>query len=648
MAASASEFAELPWLPRPAPDFRDRLRAIAESDADWSGPLRALAGHFLSLNQAVAVARALEQLRAKRPVKSLTPFRLGLVGNATTDFLKPMLIASALRYGITLEIVAADFGQVMQEAIDPGSRLNRAGLNAVLLAIDYRGLPFRAGPAGTWPPFDAAAACAEIDAVRAGFKAHSGAVCLVQTVPPPAELLFGSLDAATSGTLRASLAAFNAHIARDAVERGDVVIDVDWLASCVGLDAWYDDRQWHIARVPCSQKALPVYADFVCRAIGALRGKSRKCLVLDLDNTLWGGVIGDDGLEGIFLNPGDARGEAFRAVQQAAADLRSRGVVLAVCSKNDDAIARTPFRSHSGMVLKESDIAVFMANWDDKATNLERIAQQLELGVDALVLLDDNPVERAQVRAALPQVAVPELGEDPSTFVRTLLAAGYFESVAFTREDLARAGQYQSNAQRAQAFEGSRDLNEFLRSLQMEIEFAPFTAQGRKRIAQLINKTNQFNLTTRRYTEQDVATFEASPHHYTLQVSVRDRFGDNGMIAALIVAITAEEWSIDSWLMSCRVLNRGVEQAICNRVAADALASGARRLRGTFIPTDRNGIVSELFAQLGFVATGTADGAQHWQLDLATFKPFAVHLAEKVHTSRPAAAPVHLKDGTDA
>jgi FkbH-like protein len=642
MAAGHLDFAELPWLPRTAADFRDRLRAIdpgpdGDVEADWGPAMRTLSTQFLSLNQAVAVANTLERLRARKPSQALAKFKLGLVGNSTTDFLKPMLIASALRHGVALEVVSTEFGQLVQEAVDPNSKLNRAKLDGVLLAIDFRGLPFRTG-AG-WPMFDPAAALAQLETVRAGFRKHSGALCLVQTIPPPAELLFGSLDAGTSGTLRASLAAFNAQVAKDAVERGDVIVDVDWLASCIGLDAWHDDRQWYIAKTPCSQKALPAYADLVGRTLGALRGKARKCLILDLDNTLWGGVIGDDGLEGIALNPGDARGEAHRAIQQCAADLRSRGVVLAVCSKNDDAAARMPFRSHPGMILKESDIAVFLANWDDKATNIERIAQQLELGLDAMVLLDDNPVERAQVRQALPQVAVPEVGEDPSTYVRTLLGAGYFESIGFTREDLARAGQYQSNAQRAQAMEGARDLNEFLRSLQMQIEFKPFNAQGRKRITQLINKTNQFNVTTRRYTEQQVAVLENAADHYTMQVSLTDRFGDNGMIGVVIAVLRGTDFDIDAWLMSCRVINRGVEQATCNQLVAEARRVGAQRIVGTFIPTERNSIVADLFSKLGFTLESEVGGTQRWVLDVASFQPFEVFCATKPQTAaQPLAA----------
>lgn len=611
--------ADLPWLPRTGADFRELLNSV-DADADWGARLRFLAGHHLSLNQAMSLSKAHDRLRDKGSSKSLTKFKLGLVSTASMDFLKPYLVATALRFGISLEIIAADFGQVMQEALDPESTINRSKPNAVLLAIDHRGLPLRRA-AADWPAFDATTSIEQLDMVREAFRTHSNAPCLVQTLPAPPALLFGSFDAATPGTLRAAVATVNAHLAQDAAARGDILIDVDWLAQSIGLDEWYDDRNWYIGRMPCAQKALPLYADFIARSIAAIRGKARKCLILDLDNTLWGGVIGDDGLEGIYLNQGDARGEAFRAIQETALDLRKRGIVLAVCSKNDDAIARTPFRSHSGMLLKEDDIAVFMANWDDKATNIERIARQLDLGLDAMVLLDDNPVERAQVREALPQVAVPEVGDDPTVYPRLLLAAGYFESVSFTREDIARAHEYRSNAERSRMLEGSRNLEDFLRSLQMQIRLAPFDAAGRKRITQLINKTNQFNVTTRRYTEQQVEAMEKSAAHFTLQVAVSDKFGDNGMISVVICNVADAEWHVDTWLMSCRVLNRKVEEAVCNHIVAQAAAAGAKRIVGTFIPTDRNGIVSNLFERLSF-KQGERDG--EWILDTASYVPFDI------------------------
>ncbi len=653
------QLSDLPWLPRLGPDFKARLSEVTADltaevtaevtadvtadvnsgkAADWGSALRALAQQALGLNQALALSKALGKLRQASTPPSLTPFKLGIVGNATLDFIVPFLQATGLRYGLALDVVTGGFDQPMQDALDPGSAINRCKPDAVLLALDHRGLPFRQPGAEQWPPYRAEQALSDLNAMRDGIRRHSGATCLVQTIPAPLTPLFGSLDASLPGSLRAAISAFNATLASSTAEQGDVLIDIDWVAQAMGLAQWHDDRGWHMARMAFSQRALPIYAEHVVRAIAALRGKARKCLVLDLDNTLWGGVIGDDGLDGIALNQGDARGEAHRAIQAAALDLRRRGIVLAVCSKNDEATARLPFQQHAGMLLKESDIAVFVANWEDKASNLERIAQRLDIGVDSLVFLDDNPVERLQVRQALPQVAVPELGDDPSTFVNSLLCAGYFESAAFTAEDLARADQYQGNAERAGLMESSRDLGAFLQSLAMTIQFAPFQAQGRKRITQLINKTNQFNVATRRYTEAQVAALETSGDHFTLQVGLVDRFGDNGMISAVICQRRVDEWEIDSWLMSCRVLSRQVEQSVCNHIARHARQAGAKRLLGTYIPTPRNHIVSDLFSRLGFVrigspgtstsSTSSPDEAQHWLLDLETFHPFDVPIAE--------------------
>ena len=633
MSADRLPLLDLPWLPRLSADFKPQLAALlANPSPQWDSDLTALAQQALGLNPAISLSRAFKRLRAQqpaqRPAKALTPFKLGILSNATIDFIVPMLEATALRYGIHLEVVTGPFGQVMQAALDPTSPVNAARPDAVLLLLDHRALPFRQDGSGQWPPYQADVALQELDTVRDAVRRNSGAVCLVQTIPTPLAPLFGSLDATLAGSMRAAVAAFNSRLAQQVSARGDVLIDVDALAQAVGLNEWHDDRDWHLAKLPFARSALPLYADFVVRTIAAMRGKARKCLVLDLDNTIWGGVIGDDGLEGIAIDQGDARGEAHRAVQAAALDLRRRGVVLAVCSKNDDATARQPFREHPGMLLKEDDIAVFVANWDDKASNLERIAQRLDIGLDSLVLLDDNPVERAQVRLSLPQVAVPELGDDPSTFVRTLMMAGYFESVAFTPEDMARADQYRGNAHRAELLEGSRDLGQFLLSLQMQIRFAPFQPQGRKRVTQLINKTNQFNLTTRRYTEAQVAEMEASARHYTLQINLTDRFGDNGMICAIICHRRSEEWEIDSWLMSCRVLNRKVEEAICNRIARDAIDAGVRRLVGVYRPTPRNKIVAGLFEQVGFSRIDSPEDDQRWVLKLDDFKPFKVPMSE--------------------
>ena len=311
-------------------------------------------------------------------------------------------------------------------------------------------------------------------------------------------------------------------------------------------------------------------------------------------------------------------------MQQTALALRERGVILAVSSKNDDAVARSAFREHPEMVLKEDHIAVFQANWQDKASNLQAIAKALNIGTDALVLLDDNPAERSQVRAALPEVGVPELPADPAFFAQTLLAAGYFESTAFTADDRQRADQYQANAARAAALGSGTDLESHLRSLRMQALCTPFDAVGRARITQLINKTNQFNLTTRRYTEADVKAFEESTSGLTLQIRLLDRFGDNGMISVIICRSDGADWLIDTWLMSCRVLNRKVERTTLNQIVTAARAAGVRALIGEYLRTERNSMVKDHYARLGFQRLEEREAASRWRLDVQNYSPEAV------------------------
>jgi FkbH-like protein len=378
-----------------------------------------------------------------------------------------------------------------------------------------------------------------------------------------------------------------------------------------------------MAKIAFSDQLIPLYADHVARIVAALRGKSRKALILDLDNTVWGGVIGDDGLDGIKVAQGDASGEAHLAVQRLALDLRQRGIVLAVSSKNTDEVAREPFEKHPEMLLKLDHIAVFQANWNDKATNIQSIAAELNLGLDAMVFLDDNPAERGLVRKLLPQVAVPELPDEPAYYTRFLAAAGYFEAVAFAAEDLQRAGFYQDNARRVTLQKQMGGVDAYLASLDMTITFQPFDATGRARIVQLINKSNQYNLTTRRYTEPEVALSEQDPDAFTLQVRLADIFGDNGMIS--VVICRSEEphvWEIDTWLMSCRVLGRKVEHMVLRKILEHARIARVERLKGVYRPTEKNTLVVDHYAKLGFTKVLEEDsGLTRWELDVAGTEP---------------------------
>ncbi|GGG93671.1 HAD-IIIC family phosphatase [Silvibacterium dinghuense] len=620
-----SLYTELQWLPAVPADFAARIKAAGASEQPLGRELQALANHALDLDQSIRLAKAIQKARtAGHPLDGLTPFRLAVLSNATIDFIVPALVAAAARHGIALEVIQPSYDQVAQEAFTPDSKVNSAKPDAVLFAIDYRAVPLK-------PVFGDAEAAAQnvqgviayLKSLQAAIKANSGATCIFQTFAPPAESIFGSLDRALPGSIKNQLNAINAQIGEFCLETGDVLFDVDGLAQTVGIADWHDVRMWNMGKFAFSPDLIPLYADHVARLVAALRGKSRRCLILDLDNTVWGGIIGDDGLEGIKIAQGDAVGEAHLAVQKLALDLRARGIVLAVCSKNEDEIARTPFQSHPEMLLRLNHIAVFHANWNDKATNIKAIAEELSLGIDAMVFLDDNPVERGLVRKLLPSVAVPELPEDAALYARTLTAAGYFEAVAFASEDLKRAGYYQDNARRVQLQKQVEGVDAYLASLDMTITFQPFNAPGRARIAQLINKSNQFNLTTRRYTETDVQSFEDDPSTFTLQVRLADTFGDNGMISVIICKPGSDAtWEIDTWLMSCRVLGRKVENMVLAEILEHARRAGITRLTGTFLPTERNKLVIQHYAKLGFAQVSEdASGRTEWALDVAGAQP---------------------------
>jgi FkbH-like protein len=605
--------AELPWLPLPPDDFAAQCRAIGTANKPAGPALQFLSGFRLSAQQSTSLYRAIKRCRSTAvDLAPLAGFRLGILTNATFDLLNDCLPAGAARHGVALELVTTPYDQVMQQALDPASEINRLDLDAVLVAVDHRWLNLAQVNLSDNAEQRIAAATQQLRAVIDGLRKNGGAPAILQTVPIPSQTLFGSYDRRVRGTVRSMVEEVNRAIVTLAAETGSYLLDAAALAEQVGSDRWFDPVRWIAYKLPFAAECFPIYADMLGRLLGAIRGKSRKCLVLDLDNTIWGGVIGDDGVEGIAIGQGNPKGEAFLSVQQAALELRERGIMLAACSKNTDAVARDAFQHHPDMLLRESHISVFQANWLDKPSNLEAIARTLNIGLDSLVLLDDNPAERAQVRAALPMVAVPELPNDPAFFAWHLLAAGYFEAVGFSAEDRLRADSYASDAKRADVMAKSRDLGDYLSSLDMVITLTPFDTQGRQRIVQLINKTNQFNLTTRRYTEAEVVATEADESAFTLQVRLADRFGDLGMIGVVICRPAdgeATTWDIDTWLMSCRVLGRHVEQAMLGKVVTEARRRGIHRLVGRYIPTSKNSMVADHYAKLGFQGVGSAAGA---------------------------------------
>jgi FkbH-like protein len=618
---------DLHWLPE-ITDWRARVRALPSlaPEAAWEEAV-ALANGRMDFVRTMQLDEMLRRAIGDTPPPGLAtkPIRLAILGSSTLGHLHAGIRVGAVRRGLFVTTYENDYGQYMHELGDPGSALHAFKPDAVLIALDAHHLA--AGLSASYEAADGEAALAEAKERLAGTwrLAREAFRCPViqQTPLPVHHALMGGNEHRLPGSPAWMIDRLNAALRPMADEAGVDLLALDTRAALDGLARWHDAGLWHRSKQEVTPAAAPMYGDLVARLLAAKQGRSAKCLVMDLDNTLWGGVVGDDGLEGLVLGQGSPLGEAFTAFQAYARELSRRGVILAVCSKNDEANALEPFEKHPEMVLKRGDIASFVANWSDKASNIRAIAQELNIGLDSLVFIDDNPFERTLVRQELPMVAVPEVGDDPIDYPRAIADAGYFESLSITEEDRERTRQYQGNRAREALKASTTDLPAYLRGLEMELIWRRFDRVGLQRTVQLINKTNQFNLTTRRYTDEDVQALMEDPGAFGLQLRLLDRFGDNGIIAIVIGRLQPNaDLLIDTWLMSCRVLGRQVEPTTLNLIAAEARRLGAKRLIGEYIPTKKNGMVKDHYARLGFTVTETqASGASKAVLDLASFVP---------------------------
>jgi FkbH-like protein len=596
-----------------------------------------LANTKIDFLQTIRLDRALQTLGSTiEPFLNRAPkLRLAVIGSSTLCHLLPSIHVGALRRGFCVETFEGHFGMYRQELADTGSDLYRFNPDVVLIALDAHHVAN-----GRYPNADES--IASMQSLWRMARGKLNATVIQQTILPIFPLLLGNNESHHASSPATVVAEINSRLRPAAQEAGVHLLALDQLAVTHGIRALYDATLWYKSKQEVHPTAAPLWGDHVARILAALRGLSYKCLVLDLDNTVWGGIVGDDGLEGLLLGQGNAVGEAHVAFQEFALRLANRGIILGVCSKNEDANARAVFERHPEMILSLKDISCFVANWQDKATNLRHIARTLNIGLDALVFADDNPFERELIRQELPQVAVPELPDDPAYYAQVIADAGYFEALSLTREDLERTQQYNANAERERLCETVTDMASYLRGLQMQLTWSPFDGLGLGRVAQLVNKSNQFNLTTRRYTRDEIEAMMDKPDILTFQLRLFDRFGDNGMISVVILHFRPGGTSeIDTWLMSCRVLGRQVEEATLNVVTECAKSMGASRLRGIYRPTEKNGMVKEHYARLGFdLIESNEDGSSNWSLELANYEPKPTFI-ETVGATVDSAADLH-------
>lgn len=621
---------EFTWLPTRS-DWADALRDLSSHSGDpgaWQ-QLIALANCRIDFVQTGKLDRLAQKLYPSMSPPGVPSLKLALLGSSTLKHLVPGIRVAGLRRKLWLDVYEGHYGMYHQEIVDSTSDLHRFKPNFVVLALDAHHVA----------ESDSVDIAQTIENLRLCWriaKKTFGATVIQQTALPVFPPLLGSNEHRLFDSPHSRIKRFNFEVEKAADQEGVHLLSVADYALFSGLNEWYDAALWHRSKQEVHPCVSHIYGDLLVRLVAADRGLSYKCLVLDLDNTLWGGVIGDDGLQGIQLGQGNALGEAFVAFQKHALALKRRGVILAVCSKNEHKNALEAFEQHPEMVLRRSDIACFMANWDDKAANLRKIASTLNIGIDSLVFVDDNPFERNLVRQELPQIAVPEISEDPAFYIRAIADAGYFEGVAITNEDRERSGHYQANAEREVLRESSTDMASYLAGLNMELICHPFDDLGLNRVTQLINKTNQFNLTTRRYTEAEVRATMLDPDSVTLQARLIDRFGDNGIIAILIAQVQKGVGFIDTWLMSCRVLGRGVEEACLNFLAEECKMLGAKQLQGEYRVTAKNGIVRDLYSRLGFeLLSIDTEGNTIWVLPLDSFveRPVPMKILKGTHAT---------------
>jgi len=565
------------------------------------------------------VAGCFEKLRGH---VDLAGHRCAILRSFTVEPLVPLLRAAAFAAGIDLTVHVGEFNTYAQELVDGGSALFGSVPQTVILAVQTRDLaPELWKDFAGLPPSRRESVVDRVTGQFAGWigalRSHSQANLVIHSLEAPMTPALGVLDSQAEQGQMAAIQAINRNLRRLAQEhRGVYVLDYEGLVARYGREQWADERKWLSVRLPLAAPSLMRLTREWMRFLHPLTGKVAKAVAVDLDNTLWGGVIGEEGLAGIQVG-GEYPGAAYLELQRALLDLSQRGILLTVCSKNNSEEALAALQNHPGMLLRPKHFAAMRINWRDKAQNLREIAAELNIGLDAVAFLDDNPVEREQVRREAPEVLVLELPADPMRYAQAVRDAPVFERLTLSEEDRQRNEYYAAGRQRAALEQAVASPEEFYRSLEQEAEIRPANALTVARVAQLTQKTNQFNLTTRRYTEQQIAEMMNCPGWQVLSLKVRDRYADNGLVGVTILREAGTVCEIDTFLLSCRVIGRTVETALLAHIANQARAGGAERLEGWFLPTKKNAPAKDFYSRHGFELAEERAGGQLWRLELA-------------------------------
>lgn len=584
------------------PDIRARAEALK---AATDGP--ALREAMSGLDPVLLTDREVDTLaRALKGKDEQADARIAVLSNFTLDLLPRFLAVRCAAEGVRTAAYVGPFDQHVQEVLNPGSGLHRFRPGLVFLALALRRLrPDRMDAFATLSAAGRRALQDEIvqhleSWVAAALNKLSATLLIANFAAPPRPLA-GVADLKADLGETEFFLELNLELLRRFKGNPRVrLVDVDGLTARFGKERVVDRKLLYLAKMDWSPAFLPTVADELARQIRAVRGQTKKCLVLDLDNTLWGGVVGEEGPAGVRIGPGDAEGEAFLDFHRRLLALRAQGVILAVCSKNNPEDVAEVFATRPEIPLRPEHFAASSICWDPKHEGLRKIARALNIGTDSLVFLDDNPAEVELIRQLLPEVEAVRMPIDPAEYPGVLDKLSFFERAAVLEEDLKKSEQYDQNRQRDELLATTGDLGSFLESLGTELEIRQAGSEDLPRVTQLFAKTNQFNVTTIRYTPGDVERFAASPGHELWLARARDRFGDLGTIAVMLLERDGEGLAIDSFLMSCRAMGRGIETALTNHLKERLLATGGSELRARYLPTAKNRPVETFYDGQGF------------------------------------------------
>ena len=548
--------------------------------------------------------------------------RIAVLGGSTTNDVVDMLELFLLNYGIQPSFYQSEYGRFWEDAMFDNDALNDFHPDLIYVHTTNKNIM-------VWPEIAESIESVESKRMEQYMRFASMWESLTEkyhcpiiqnNFEYPFARIMGNMDAYSSSGAINYVTRLNLLFYDYASSHENLYInDINYQAADIGLERWYDPFAWYLYKYAVSLEAIPTLAFNVANIIKSIYGKNKKALALDLDNTMWGGVVGDDGVEGLSIGNETSRGQIYMEFQRYLKKLQKIGILLNIISKNEQENAIAGL-NHPGMVLKQDDFISIKANWEPKSQNLVNMAAELSLGVDSFVFVDDNPAEREIVRQQVPAVGVPEL-QKPEKYIQAIDKAGYFEMTSLSADDLKRNEMYRANAQRASLQSEFTDYNQYLKSLNMVAEISPFTVVYNDRIAQLTNKSNQFNLTTLRCTREEIEQISSDDSYITLYGKLTDKFGDNGVVTVVIGKKNGEELDIILWLMSCRVLKRNMEFAMMDVLVSRTLASGLKKIRGHYYPTAKNMMVKDFYRTQGFEKISEDDnGNSEWIMDLDKYE----------------------------